>query len=97
MIRKFVAAKTRLQPLWGVKLMTTDAVKDPVEEEPGETDDDTLLSQFKVSRTQPPKKRTKKEKEANREEEEKPLNKRKREQFQVNFKLLNYLRIMIIN
>ncbi|XP_056684016.1 uncharacterized protein [Spinacia oleracea] len=83
MIRKFVAAKTRLQPLWGVKLMTTDAVKDPVEEEPGETDDDTLLSQFKVSRTQPPKKRTKKEKEANREEEEKPLNKRKREQFQI--------------
>ncbi|XP_056695250.1 uncharacterized protein [Spinacia oleracea] len=69
MKRQSVEAKTKLQPVRRVEKIIEYEAEDPMEEDDEETDDDILISQFKVARTQPPKKRTKKEKNATTKKE----------------------------
>ncbi|XP_056688974.1 uncharacterized protein [Spinacia oleracea] len=66
MKRKSVAPKTKVQ---SVTIEKQD--EDPVEKDDEETDDDILIRQFRVARTQPPRKRTKGEKNATTKKEEK--------------------------
>ncbi|XP_056685602.1 uncharacterized protein [Spinacia oleracea] len=65
MKRKSVAPKTKFQS--GI---IEKQAEDPVEKDDEETDDDILISQFRVARTQPLRKRTKKEKNATTKKEE---------------------------
>ncbi|XP_056688513.1 FK506-binding protein 3-like [Spinacia oleracea] len=66
MKRKSIAPKTKVR---SVTIEKQD--EDPVEKDDEETDDDILISQFRVARTQPPRKRTKKQEKKDEKDVEK--------------------------